>query len=127
MTAASRPNHVGTQRLGVEPARGGLAGWQIRRLQDLAAGDLRGLTILKLAENVRLSPFHFTRAFTAAMGTTPGQWLIALRQERAKALLDGTELGVAEVAREVGYSGAPQLTRAFRTLTGLTPSEYRRR
>jgi len=107
--------------------RGGLAGWQVRRLEELAAGDLRGLTILKLAGAVRLSPFHFTRAFAAAVGTTPGQWLIGLRHERAKTLLDTTDLGIADVAREVGYSGAPQLARAFRTLTGLTPSDYRRR
>jgi len=99
----------------------------VKRLGELAGGDLRGLTIVGLAGAVRLSPFHFTRAFAASMGTTPGQWLIALRHERAKTLLDGTELSVAEVARHVGYSGAPQLTRAFRALTGQTPTGYRRR
>lgn len=109
------------------PSRGGLAGWQVKRLGDLAAGDLRGLTIVGLAGAVRLSPFHFTRAFAATMGTTPGQWLIALRHERAKFLLDETEFSIAEVARQVGYSGAPQLTRAFRALTGQTPTGYRRR
>lgn len=112
----------------MQPAsRGGLAGWQVKRLGELAGGDLRGLTIVGLAGAVRLSPFHFTRAFAATMGTTPGRWLIALRHERAKVLLDHTELSIANVARQVGYSGAPQLTRAFRSLTGQTPTGYRRR
>lgn len=107
------------------PARGGLAGWQVRRLNALADGDLRPLTAAALAREVRLSPYHFTRAFSSSMGTTPGRWLTRARVERARDLLEDPGLSVTEVARQVGYKGAPQLTRAFRCQIGESPTRYR--
>lgn len=107
------------------PARGGLAGWQVRKLNALVRGDLRTLTAAGLAREVRLSPFHFTRAFSATMGVTPGRWLTRARVERAQALLGDPALSVYEIARQVGYRGAPQLTRAFRLHVGVSPSGYR--
>jgi AraC family transcriptional regulator len=108
-------------------AVGGLAGWRIRRLQALAAGDLRTLDAPALARAVGLSPFHFTRAFKQTIGVTPGRWLINLRMERAKAMLASGDGRVADVARTVGYSGTAPFTRAFIAHTGLAPQAYRRR
>jgi AraC family transcriptional regulator len=108
------------------PVRGGLAGWQVRKLNALTRGDLRQLTAAGLAVEVRLSPFHFNRVFSATMGLTPGRWLTRARVQRAQALLLDPTLSISEVAQAVGYKGPPQLTRAFRSHLRTTPSEYRR-
>jgi len=44
----------------------------------------------------------------------------------AKDLLQGTDLKITDIAREAGYSGASNFTRAFRRIAGVTPREYRR-
>lgn len=108
------------------PTRGGLAGWQLRKLDALAAGDdLRLLTAAGLAREVRLSPCHFSRMFSITRGVTPGRWLTRARVDRARTLLNEDGLTISEVARRVGYRGAPQLTRAFRRHYGVCPSRYR--
>lgn len=109
------------------PIRGGLAGWQVRKLGALAAGgDLRALTAAGLAREVRLSTFHFSRAFRSTMGVTPGRWLTRARVDRARILLGEEGITVSEVARRVGYRGAPQLARAFRAHFDVCPSRFRK-
>lgn len=107
--------------------RGGLAGWQVRRLDEVGRADLKGLTVARLAREVRLGPGYFSRAFAASFGEPPSDWLRRLRLERAAAMLQSPERSVAEVAQAVGYRDAPQLTRAFRTRFGEPPAIWRRR
>ncbi|MEQ1438780.1 AraC family transcriptional regulator ligand-binding domain-containing protein [Fontimonas sp. SYSU GA230001] len=49
-----------------------------------------------------------------------------VRHERARALLEAGELGVTQIAHELGYADAANFARAFRKRAGLSPSEYRR-
>lgn len=79
----------------------------------------------QLAREVRLSPKHFSRAFTASLGLSPSRWLTRTRVERAATLLSDTDLPVSDIARQVGYRSAAQLTRAFKAHHGATPSAYR--
>jgi len=72
-----------------------------------------------------LSPDRFTRLFAAEMGCTPRDYLRHLRIERAKALLASTDLPIAWISRESGFSEAPYLSRMFRAATGMTPGRYR--
>ena len=82
------------------------------RLEDLAALAF-------------LSPDRFTRLFAAEMGCTPRDYLRHLRIERAKALLAATDLPIAWISRESGFSEAPYFSRMFRAATGMTPGGYR--
>jgi AraC family transcriptional regulator len=95
------------------PARGGLTRRQVRQIVDLA-----GL--------LNLSRFHFVRTFKQSTGLPPHRFLMARRIERAKELLAEPGLPIAEVSRRAGFHGVTQLTRAFRRLTGTTPSGFRR-
>ncbi|WP_413242583.1 helix-turn-helix domain-containing protein [Paenibacillus sp. 1P07SE] len=52
---------------------------------------------------------------------------MAHRVERAKALLTNTELKVAEIAVRMQYTNAQNFIRVFKSKTGITPGEYRRR
>jgi len=109
------------------PSRGGLAPWQVKRitgyLDDHIADDV-GLT--DLAAIVGMSTFHFCRAFKASTGEPPHRWRIARRIERARELLEHTDVPVTEIAAQVGYDDPTLLARAFRKALGVCPSEYRR-
>lgn len=107
-------------------ARGGLAGWQVKRIDAFTRMHLREATPARLAHEIRLSASYFGRAFRVTYGTTPRQWLIDRRVERARDLLQATNKPIGEVAAELGYTGAPQLARIFRRHTGLSPRNYRR-
>ena len=85
----------------------------------------KALTIEKLAALARLSPFHFIRAFRAAFGETPHQYVRARRLERAKELLATTAFPVTEVCDQVGFHSLGSFTTLFRNETGQTPGEYR--
>lgn len=82
-------------------------------------------TLTELAALCDLSPFHFCRAFRAATGLPPHQYQMALRMERARALLADTRLSIAEVGTAVGYDDPAYFSRLFRRQTGVTPSEWR--
>ena len=83
------------------------------------------LTIEQLAALAGLSPFHFIRAFRAAFGQTPHQYLRARRLERAKELLATTAYPVTEVCGRIGFHSLGSFTTLFRRQTGETPAGYR--
>lgn len=63
----------------------------------------------------------------ARMGTTPTDYVLRRRLERAKALLGahGAGMSVCEIAFEVGFNDSSYFTRRFRHRFGMTPSEFR--
>ena len=85
----------------------------------------RPLTVRELARRCDLSPFHFIRAFRAAFGHTPHQYLRARRIERAKELLVTTPLPVTEICDQVGFKSLGSFSSLFRRLTGEPPAAYR--
>ncbi len=113
---------------GGPPARGGLAGWQVRRVTDYleahAATDIR---LSVLAGLVDLSDFHFCRAFRVSTGVSPSTYVQRLRIERAKRLLSASSLPVIDVAAAVGYGSPAHFARIFRRETGVSPRDWRRR
>jgi AraC family transcriptional regulator len=80
----------------------------------------------ELAALAGLSRFHFCTAFRQATGSTPYAWLVNLRIERARQLLAHPELPVTEIALAVGYETPSSFAAAFRKITGVTPSAFRR-
>jgi AraC family transcriptional regulator len=93
-----------------------------RFASDLAAEP----SLAELAADVGLSTFHFARAFKASTGLPPHQQLLALRLEKARELLEMSDLTVTEISAEVGYSDPGYLARLFRKHVGATPAAYRR-
>ncbi|NWG47399.1 MAG: helix-turn-helix domain-containing protein [Alphaproteobacteria bacterium] len=68
----------------------------------------------------------FKRRFKAATGSSPMDYVQALRIEAAKALLESGDLPTEEISCRVGYENPAFFRRLFERLTGLTPAEYRR-
>jgi AraC family transcriptional regulator len=81
--------------------------------------------VSKLAAAAGLSVFHFSRAFRQSMGTSPYQYLLARKIERAKSFLAESNRSVAEVAASVGFSRPNHFARVFKKQTGFSPNEFR--
>ena len=83
------------------------------------------LGLRTMAEIANLSPYHFARTFRGVTGIPPGEFLTAVRLERAKHLLLRTDLRVAEISFEVGYESVGTFATRFRDLVGLPPGRMR--
>src|SRR5262249_53385860 len=82
-------------------------------------------TLEQMAAVARLSPYHFARQFKSAIGLPPHQFVILPRVERAKLLLQGGALSLAEVAAHAGFSGQSVFCLHFKRLVGVTPRQFR--
>jgi AraC family transcriptional regulator len=108
-------------------ARGGLAAWQQRTVTAYIDEHLaEHISLAALAQLVRLSPYHFCRAFKQSFGIPPHRYHISRRIERAKLLLQERPLSVTDIGLTLGFSETSSFTAAFRKATGLTPSSYHR-
>jgi AraC family transcriptional regulator len=108
------------------PDRWRLDDIRVRRVVEFMMAHLEDdIGLDELAASTNLSPFHFSRMFKATTGVPPHRYLGNLRLERAKELLAGTSLSVAEVAAAAAFSTAANFSRAFKQFTGVTPLEYR--
>jgi AraC family transcriptional regulator len=83
------------------------------------------LTLAELAAVAGLSPFHFARRFKEAFGSSPHQYVVQRRIERARLLLTTTTWTVAVIAQAVGCASESHLALHFKRLTGLTPRHFR--
>ncbi|MFE2235355.1 GlxA family transcriptional regulator [Streptomyces sp. JL2001] len=84
------------------------------------------LQLRDLAVRESMSVRTFTRRFREEVGVSPGQWLTRQRIERARHLLESTDLPVDRIARDAGF-GTPQSLRThLQTAIGVTPTAYRR-
>jgi transcriptional regulator GlxA family with amidase domain len=84
------------------------------------------LTVEAMAARAGYSARTFARRFRAETGTTPLQWLIGRRVAEAQRLLEGTDLGVEEVASRAGFGTAVALRQHFARAVGTAPTAYRR-
>ena len=82
------------------------------------------ITLQELAESHFVSTFHLSRTFSQEFGVSITDMLSVIRMERARDLLRNGKLSVKEVARQVGFIDANYFTKAFRRLTGFSPSEF---
>jgi AraC-like DNA-binding protein len=78
------------------------------------------------AAEAGMPPRTFRRKFTAAIGTSPQDYLIGCRIGHAKQMLGATELPIKTIAEQLGYRDVSFFTRQFRNITGVPPAAYRR-
>ena len=106
--------------------KGGLAGWRLRRVVDYMAANLsHDIDLAELTALTGLSRAQFFRAFKQTTGSSPHRYLAAMRLDRAKALLESSELPVAEIAAAVGLSDAARFATHFRARFAVTPALFR--
>ncbi len=99
----------------------------IQELQVWMADHLRhDLSTPVLAERVSMSVRNFVRVFTADVGTTPARYVLHLRVEAARRLLESTTRDLKQIAIAAGFSNADVMRRAFARVLGKAPSAFRR-
>ncbi|MFD5466779.1 GlxA family transcriptional regulator [Kitasatospora sp. NPDC127059] len=86
----------------------------------------RRLTLADIAGHAALSIRSLNRRFRAQTGTTPLQWLLRARVDRARELLETTELSVGQIADRTGLGTPATLRHHFHRLVGTSPQTYRR-
>lgn len=105
---------------------GGLPQRQLSRVLDYIDAHLeQDIKLADLAALVDMSQFHFSHLFKQAIGTSPYQYLLQQRIERAKQLLKQTNQPIMEIAFQCGFNNHSHLSQQFRRLTGMTPKAYR--
>lgn len=106
--------------------RGALSPFQTRRAIDFLTRHLaQDVSLEDVASECRVSVSHFIRAFRRTTGTTPHQWLLQRKLERAMQLLASGE-ALSEIAAECGFCDQSHLTRAFTRRFGVSPGRWRR-
>ena len=100
--------------------------YQVRKaIQYLEDNFNKPFNLEELAAASELSKYHLERVFKRATGLTPCTYALMLRIERAKQLLTSTQMPIASIASELGFSHQSHLTNVFKKLTDLTPHVYR--
>lgn len=97
----------------------GARAWALTRLD-------RPILLRDMAEHEAMSVRTFTRRFREEVGISPGQWLTRQRVERARHLLESTDLPIDQVARDAGFGTATSLRQHLQAALGVPPTAYRR-
>ena len=115
----------------VEPDRGAISQSSIARvtrtvriIEEQPAADW---TLIRLAREARLTPFHFLRTFQNLTGATPHQYLLRVRLRAAATRLSVESGRILDVALDAGFADISNFNRAFRAEFGVSPRSYRQR
>jgi AraC-like DNA-binding protein len=105
-------------RIGKEPAAVATARAYIN------AHFAEDVSLSRLSQIARLSPWYFARVFEKAIGLPPHAYLDGVRIRQARARLDSGE-SIASAAAWAGYADQSHLSKRFRRMLGITPGQYR--
>jgi AraC family transcriptional regulator len=94
------------------------------RMIDESPGAAHSLA--RLAQEARLSPYHFLRTFEAVAGLTPHQYVMRIRLRRAAVRLVQQQASVLDIAFDCGFGDVSNFNRSFRAEFGMSPRAFRR-
>lgn len=84
------------------------------------------ISLQQLADMYHLTPSKLSRMFKDSTGLGFGEYVASYRMEKAKEWLREDEMKIREISERLRYSAVQSFNRAFRQMTGLSPSEYRK-
>ena len=85
------------------------------------------ISLDRIARNMYLSTFYLSKIFKSETGDTPINYLIELRMEKARELLEAAPgLSIQNVAEMVGYDDAYHFSKLFKKHYGEPPTKYKR-
>lgn len=103
-----------------------ITGARLRRVVEYMRAHMdEDLPLVQLANLSGLSPSRFACAFRDAAGQPPHKFLIGIRIEEARDLLEHTDLSVIEVGLRCGFGQPSHFATMFRKVTGLSPRAWR--
>lgn len=84
------------------------------------------ITAKTLAERFGMSDSHLSRLFRRETGSNIAKYIKELRLEKARELLENTDLRINEIRYKIGLRDDSHFVRDFKQKFGLSPTEYRR-
>lgn len=83
------------------------------------------IVINDLAERYGMSPNYFSSVFKKEVQQSTVNYITEIRMEKAKELLETSDLSVVDIAKKSGYEDSQYFFRVFKKHTGMTPLNYR--
>lgn len=87
----------------------------------------RNIKITDIAKHIGLDRSYFSSIFKENMNISPQRYLIEFRMKKAAYFLESTSLSVGDIARSVGYNDPLGFSKVYKSVIGISPSEYRKR
>jgi YesN/AraC family two-component response regulator len=85
----------------------------------------KNITINNIANYVNITRAYLYRLFKKYLDSSPQEFLINFRMERASELLKTSNFTIGDIARSVGYRDALLFSKIFKKINGVTPTEFR--
>jgi|HubBroStandDraft_2_1064218.scaffolds.fasta_scaffold19369_2 AraC family transcriptional regulator len=99
---------------------------RLKRILEYVDAHLgENVTLADLARNSNLSLYYFATLFKKSTGLSPHRYILHRRVSRARQLLQNTDLSVLDVSLDLGFQHQNNFARAFRRVTGMTPTGFR--
>ena len=99
----------------------------VTEAEQLMTNDLRErYTVEELSSRFGISASAFKKYFSAVYGKPVSQYMREKRMEKAKELLETTDVSIGEIALASGYEHQGKFGSAFKDCSGVSPLEYRR-
>ena len=95
-------------------------------IEYLQKDKKQDLSIDEIARMCFVTPAYFRRLFREYSGMSPTEYRTKRRIDRAKSLMEHTDISVDGVAEAIGYSDPSYFCRVFKKVTGICPSEFKK-
>ncbi|HEX2452801.1 MAG TPA: AraC family transcriptional regulator [Vicinamibacterales bacterium] len=116
---------IDLDRRAISPAAVARVTRTVRLIEAQPARELT--TLVYLAREAGLNPFHYLRTFERVTGTTPHQYLVRARLRAAATRLALEQVHILDVALDAGFGDISNFNRAFRAEFGVSPRRFRQR
>lgn len=97
----------------------------LRVLSQIIQHPERQLSLQQLADELHMHPTYICNRFKELFGKSPMQMLREMKIQRAKTLLETTELTVTNISHTLGYNEVQNFTRLFKAYVGVSPMQFR--
>ena len=87
----------------------------------------KNISLNEISERFFINPYYFSQLFKKKTGENYQNYLISLRVNRAKKLLEETDLKIYEICDLVGYADINHFNKIFERIVGVKPSEYKKK
>lgn len=84
------------------------------------------VSVEEIAESIGIDRSYFGKIFKSSLGETPQSYMLKFRMVKATELLRLTNMSISDISAAVGYSDYTHFSRAFRSIYGMSPREWRK-
>lgn len=85
----------------------------------------RKITLDEVASHLHLNSSYFSRLFKKEVGENFVKYVVNIKMQRAKELLEQTNCTILEISEQLGYENQSYFNKTFKSIEGISPFEYR--